>query len=481
MKTLSLKWRLSILVILAVTVVVATVSATAYLRIRKTYLGHLDRMLEIMGNAVLARLDEPQGPGDLEAACRLITQSPWRGTGTHFRVWAEGAASDLASSVPAPGKKAPFLWDLPAADRPAPDEVAFLDAQDKKKHYRVLWRRLSTAQGDVNVVIAHPSSYEHRRLDEVLATLLLVGGGLIVATAVLGTWLVFLAIRPIRRTTARLAQITGENLGPQALADLSVPRELTPFVGSVADLLSRLDKTLQQQKQFAADASHELRTPLSLAQSTLQLAVSKDRDAAECRAAIREALEDLDRMQRLIQQLLTLARIDRAPGVANAVDICLDALLLELAAACHARASDRGGKVAPGDLAPCTVRGNEEMLTLLFTNLLDNAVTYGPPGGTVRVTLEHGPGDCCTAAVQDDGGGIPPEALPRLFDRFYRVESSRDRHAAGAGLGLAIARAVAVRHGGDIWATSSPGTRTTFHVRLPCTLRPPDVAAAAEA
>lgn len=477
MRPVALKWRIALLVTLVVTAVVVTISATAYLRIRNTYLGHLDRMLEIMGNGILARLGEPHSPKDLEAACRLITQSPWRGTGTHFRVWAEGAASDLAASVPAQGKKARFLWDLPDADRPGPGEATFFDLQDKEKHFRAVWRRLPADQAGVNVAIAHPSSYEHRRLDEVLATLLIAGIGLVLLTAVFGTWLVLLGIRPIQKTTERLSRITVQDLGQQHLSDLAVPRELEPFVIAVTQLLTRLDQAFEQQKQFAADASHELRTPLSLAQSTLQLAVSKDRGPAEYRTAINEAIEDLDRMEWLIDQLLTLARIDRTRGIPNPVEMRLDALLQELAVTHNARAAPQGGKVVAGDLAGCAVRGNEEMLTLLFNNLLDNAVKYGPPAGTVRVALEHGPGACCTASIQDDGGGIPPEAMPRLFDRFYRAESSRNRHTGGAGLGLAIAREVAIRHGGDIWVTSSPGTRTTFHVRLPCDVPPEDQSA----
>jgi len=479
-KPLSLKWRLSLLVILVVTVVVGAVSATAYLRIRRTYLGHIDRMLTIMGNALATKVDAARPPAALEAEARLVTQSPWRGTGTHFRVWIAGDAADLAASVPPNGKKAAFLWNLSAARRPDPGEAAFFDVQDKQKHYRLLWKRLVTARGDANIVIAHPSSYEHRRLDEVMATLLLVGGGLILATAVFGTWLVRLGIRPIRKVTDRLSRLGAEDLGDQRLADLVVSRELEPLVEAVERLLERLDAALEQQKQFASDAAHELRTPLSLARSTLELAASQPRQAADYRAAVEEVLGDLDRMDRLIAQLLTLARIDRTRGVPEPVDIRLDAALHERVAEYHACAAAHGGEVTAGDLAPCVVRGNEKMLGLVFRNLLDNALTYGPAGGAVRVDLAYGPGQSCTATVRDEGGRLPPEALPHLFDRFYRVESSRSRRTGGSGLGLAIAREVVRRHGGDIWVTSSPGTQTTFHVRLPCTRDADDWAGTAQ-
>jgi len=468
-RPLSLKWRLSLLVTLVVAVVVGAVSATAYWRIRRTYLGHIDRMLTIMGNALATKVAPGRPAADLEAEARLVTRSPWKGTGTHFRIWTAGESGDLAASGAADGKKAAFLWDLPAEQRPSPGEATHFDIQDKKKHYRLLWKCLATDQGDTHIVVAHPSSYEHRRLDEVLATLLLVGGGLILATAVLGTWLVRLGIRPIRKVTHRLSRLGAEDLGEERLGDLAVPRELRPFVEAVQQLLARLDAALDQQKQFASDAAHELRTPLSVARSTLELADSQPGDAEDYRAAVEEALGDLDRMDRLIAQLLTLARIDRTRGVPDPVDLRLDAALHELAAEYHARAVGEGGVVTAGDLAPCVVQGNEKMLGLVFRNLLDNALAYGPAGGTVRVDLAYGPGACCTATVRDEGGGLSPDALPHLFDRFYRVESSRSRGTGGAGLGLAIAREVLRRHDGDIWATSSPETQTTFHVRLPCT------------
>jgi len=468
-RPLSLKWRLSLLVTLVVAVVVGAVSATAYVRIRRTYLGHIDRMLTIMGNALATKVDPPRPSTDLEAEARHITRSPWKGTGTHFRIWTAGRPDDLAAGGAEAGKKAAFLWDLPAERRPSPGQAVFFDVQDKKKHYRLLWKCLSGDGGDTHIVIAHPSSYEHRRLDEVLATLLLAGGGLILATAVLGTWLVRLGIRPIRQVTDRLSRLGAEDLGEERLGDLAVPRELEPFAQAVERLLERLDAALEQQKQFASDAAHELRTPLSVARSTLELTASQPRVTDDTRAAVEEALGDLDRMDRLIAQLLTLARIDRTRGMPEPVAIRLDAMLHELAAEYHALAAGEGGAVTAGDLAPCVVQANEKMLGLVFRNLLDNALAYGPAGGTVRMDLAYGPGACCTATVRDEGGGLPPDALPHLFDRFYRVESSRNRGTGGSGLGLAIAREVVRRHGGDIWATSSPETQTTLHVRLPCT------------
>ena len=474
MRPISLRWRIRLLVTLVVAALVTAVSATSYLRFRTAYLGHIDRLLDVMSKGILAKLDGPQDPRELADKVRLITDSPWRGPETHFRLWGEGEGTDLIASVPAGGRKARFLWSLQDVDPPEGSEPVFFSLRDKKKHFRAIWVRHATPRGNVNVLIAHPSSFEHRRLDELLVTLLVVGGGLILAGATLGAWLVLLGLRPLRATALRLAGITDANLGEPHLANLAVPSELKPVIDEVARLLKRLDAALRQQRQFVADASHELRTPLTLAESTLQLARSKDRDVAEYKQAIDETLQDLDRMEWLIRQLLTLARIDGLSGVPEPLDICLDAMLQELVIEHNAQASQHGAAVVAAELAPCTVHGNEEMLALLFHNLLDNAMKYGPARGTVRVRLEYGPDAGCTVTVQDEGGNIPPEAIPHLFDRFYRVESSRHRNTGGAGLGLAIARGIAIQHGGDLSVTSTPDTSTTFHVRLPCERRHDD-------
>jgi signal transduction histidine kinase len=117
-------------------------------------------------------------------------------------------------------------------------------------------------------------------------------------------------------------------------------------------------------------------------------------------------------------------------------------------------------------LAECVVRGDEVLLRQIFTVLLDNALHYGPPGGTIRIRLACGPDAQCLAEIEDEGGSLRLDELERVFDRFYRGEASRNRNPTGAGLGLCIARQAARRHGGDVWASSSPGPRTTFHARL---------------
>ncbi len=145
----------------------------------------------------------------------------------------------------------------------------------------------------------------------------------------------------------------------------------------------------------------------------------------------------------------------------------MDILLKSLADVFADRAEQQGASVVYANDAAVCVQGDETELRQLFSNLLDNALRYGPPKGIVRITLQDGPGPWVTTCVHDEGGAIPPEKLPHLFDRFYRVDSSRSQASGGAGLGLAIAREIVLRHHGDIAITSDPQTGTSVIVRLP--------------
>jgi len=142
-------------------------------------------------------------------------------------------------------------------------------------------------------------------------------------------------------------------------------------------------------------------------------------------------------------------------------------LLGEIAKTYDEKVRPSGGKVLFEESSTTTVRGNLDELARLFNNVLENAVRYGPPGGTTRIALEGGPDGYATACIHDEGGNIPPEALPYLFDRFYRVDHSRSSSTGGAGLGLAIAREIVRRHNGEISITSDARSGTLVHIRLP--------------
>ena len=233
-------------------------------------------------------------------------------------------------------------------------------------------------------------------------------------------------------------------------------------------MLDRLRRAFETQEQFIADASHELRTPLAVAKSSLQAAAVKGGAVDDLQQAIRDALEDLSRMQHVTEQLLMLARLGRDSNTQEAVeDIELRPLLARLAQRYEALAGRTGGDVVVMDVPHATIPGHTTMLESLFGNLIENAIVHGPPSGTVTIRGAVESGDAVTVCVHDEGGAVSPEELPHLFDRFYRTDRSRSRHTGGTGLGPAIAREITLRHEGKIWMESSPDNGTQVLVRLP--------------
>jgi signal transduction histidine kinase len=218
--------------------------------------------------------------------------------------------------------------------------------------------------------------------------------------------------------------------------------------------------------QFTADASHELLTPLTAMRTETEIALRAERPADQYRRVLTSVLEEVERMTRLADDLLLLSREDARLEPAARGPVRLDKLVCGVAEHMEVVATEAGLKLKVGGLPPVSVLGDADGLRQVFFNLLDNAVKYTRPGGSVAVAgRQEGPS--AIIEVSDTGIGIPPECLPRVFDRFFRVDKSRSRQMGGAGLGLSIAKALVERHGGRIEAESSTGKGSTFRVSLP--------------
>jgi two-component system phosphate regulon sensor histidine kinase PhoR len=224
------------------------------------------------------------------------------------------------------------------------------------------------------------------------------------------------------------------------------------------------------RRDFIANASHELRTPLTVIVGFLEIAMGDPGlDVTTRTAHLTLMTEQAQRMQRLIQDMLTLSRLesDEFPLKRERVDI---KLLVESIAA-EARALSGGRHTIEVAVDGPDVMGSMEELRSAFANLASNAVRYSPNGGTIRLAWSRGP-DALAFAVTDCGIGIDPEHIPRLTERFYRVDKSRSRETQGTGLGLAIVKHVLLRHGGKLTITSQPGKGSTFAATLPNTSLP---------
>jgi heavy metal sensor kinase len=300
-------------------------------------------------------------------------------------------------------------------------------------------------------------------LNQLLITLL-VGGPLLVVIAGAGGY--FLAVRalaPIDKITRAARQTSAEDLS----ARLNLPKtddEAGRLAATFDSMLARLEDAFQRERQFTSDASHELRTPLSAMQTIIGSTLARRRAPAEYEQALIDLSQEAEHMRTLTEGLLHLARNDATRQPAKFEQVNLSILLKDVVDSFRPLAEDKGLKLI--DNVPdegLNLMGDSDGLIRLFVNLLDNAIKYTEQG---CITISAKPEDDKLLAViiSDTGIGITPEHLPRIFDRFYRVDGSRSK--SGSGLGLAIVQNVARTHSGDIAVESTIGKGTTFTVQL---------------
>jgi two-component system OmpR family sensor kinase len=296
--------------------------------------------------------------------------------------------------------------------------------------------------------------------------LLLGAGGAIVIGAALGVSVTRTALRPLARITATSELIAAGDLGERT--NLPAGRDELGRLATAFDrMVDRLEGTLRAQQQFVADASHELRTPLTALGGLIEmLLLGADRgDTKTMQRALRSAHAEIERLARLVGDLLTLSRLDAHPPLERR-PFDLAALVADVGEQTRYIAGER--TVSWQGDGPLPVEGDPDRLKQVLINLTGNAVAF--TGETGRVTLRTmRRGEQAIIEVEDDGAGIDASDLPRLFERFYRGDKSRVRRADGGGngLGLSIARAIVEAHGGTIDARSTIGAGTTFTIAIP--------------
>lgn len=274
-----------------------------------------------------------------------------------------------------------------------------------------------------------------------LVGLVLVVGGLLVFGLRRG-------LQPLDATAQDVAKRSARSLEAIELED--TPKEIAPLVQSINGLMARLATAFSAQRRFLADAAHELRTPVTALRLQLQL-LERSRDHAERQQAVADLRAGIDRSQRLIEQLLQVARSEPDGEVMRREAVDLSELVRSTVAALSTKAEHLGLDLGADAAAPVLVEGDAAQLGVLLNNLVENALRYTPAGGVVDVAARASAGQAVLRVV-DDGPGIPDAERGRVFDRFYRCDTAPEqaRDLGGSGLGLAIVKAIAERHGARI-------------------------------
>lgn len=314
------------------------------------------------------------------------------------------------------------------------------------------------------VVVTRALAAERARLAALRVTLIAVGLGTLVLGVGVGAWLARRTLAPLESLTQTAASIRAQDLS-RRLDERSAPLELEGLARAFNAALERLEQAFQAQVRFTADASHELRTPLAVLRAQAEQALRGARTPQEYRATLEACLRAVERMSSLTESLLDLARADAGERAASVEPLSLDQVVREEAEQLRPLAEAQGLALALS-AESVRVRGDKAQLAEVFSNLISNSVRYNRPGGRIEVDCARQNGSA-VVRVADTGVGIPAHAIPLLFERFYRVDTDRARQRGGAGLGLAIARAVVEVHGGAIDVESRLGEGSCFTVRLP--------------
>jgi heavy metal sensor kinase len=456
MKALSIGARLTAWYSLILALSVGAFGAIAYFAMSHSIRATIDCGLGQRMQAVrdIIQEDAPNGLAALQDEFRELADS--EGAGARLRVAYDAGALIYAST------------DLQATQEPrrAQNAPRPFTAKLGDARFRFLREKIEVGGTHYDVEVGSSMQDFDRDLEGFGLVLYSAAPAFLILAALGGYWLSRRALAPVDEITRAARTIGAQDLSQR----VAVPRssdELQRLADTLNEMLARLEAAFQRVTQFTADASHELCTPVSVMRTSAELALRKTRSEAEYREALARILGESERVSRLIEQLLLLARADSGSA---ALPIIRTDLTAPLQAACgEARVLAEGKQLKFSESipeSPVWVQGDAASLQRLFVILIDNAVKYTPSGGEVAIRLSSDDG-YAVAAIRDTGIGISEQDLPHVFDRFYRSDRARSRESGGTGLGLAIGNWIAAAHHGEIRVESAAAKGSRFEVRLP--------------
>ena len=457
-------WYVSLLAAILVAVI-----ALIYILLSRTLYARIDDSLRVSLEVAMTSLTNDLAEGQTiddaarstatELASRQQLVAIYDGTG---RLLGEaGREDDIVIILPA-AEEIPLDGD--------PTLVTIVETDDLDDRHRLGYRKATIRPGVEYVIVAGSSLEPTDEELESLRRILWYVVPLSLVVAGIGGW--FLARRslsPVVAMAERARKIGVENLN--ARLPVANPRdELGTLAGTFNELLARLESSMEQQRQFMADASHELRTPVNIVRTAATVALQQPARAEdEYRETLAIVEQEAARLSRLVDDMFTLTRADAGSYPVRVTPIYLDELIDDVVRASRVVAGTRQVLITVQCAAAAQVTGDEDLIRRLVLNVVDNAIRFTPSGGAVRIALDR-VGGAFAISVTDQGPGIPAEVQSRIFERFYRVNSARTRDGGadgGAGLGLALARWIAQVHGGDVSLAASSQLGSTFVITLP--------------
>jgi heavy metal sensor kinase len=370
-----------------------------------------------------------------------------------------------------------YLSDAPESEKFDPSRVPPLKAQAGQESLRE--ERLSADSelmifalpfrannGGGYMIEVGASNQEIERALHGLLLAIVIGLPVVVAVAIAGGYLLMRrALRPVDEITQSAERISSRNLS-ERLPVAETGDEIERLSVGLNRMIARLDESFQHINRFSADASHELRTPLTILRGELEATVQQPQIAPELRETLGSALEETERLSRIVESLMAIARLDAGEARIERAHFDLAELASGATEQMRLLAEDKNISLRCAAKQRVRIEGDRSRLKQVIVNLVDNAIKYTNAGGHVGVKVYASDG-WCVLEVNDDGVGIPAEAAPHIFERFYRADKARSRQMGGAGLGLSIIKAIVTAHGGLVRVESVEGRGSRFLVELP--------------
>jgi two-component system OmpR family sensor kinase len=474
LRRLPLRTRLIAILVALALVALAITGTLAVALLRGQLVGKVDAQVRAISQSVVRGGGLPQGPSDQPEGRNRRGRLPTALYGVvYFDNGVTGVFGDRMTSAPQPAVSA--LKD-PAVAEQEDGKCLTVPSQSGSGRWRVVAQRVTDAEEGPGTLIVGQSLED---VDDTVArmtvVLLLVGLGVLVAVGILGGLVVRRELRPLTEVEDVAEGIAGGDLS-RRVPDHPTSTEVGRLSASLNAMLSQIEQSFalraasqERMRRFVSDASHELRTPLAAVRGYAELyRQGAVRDPEQVAGAMRRIEDEATRMGGLVEDLLTLARLDEQRKDRRTP---VDLTVLAADAVQDARALDAGREVRliplGGALGPVVVNGDEARLRQVVTNLVANALRHTPAGTPVELAVGSADGDGLLE-VRDHGPGIAPEQAERVFERFFRADASRQRgKGGGSGLGLAIVAAIVSAHGGRVGLSQTPGGGATFVVQLP--------------
>jgi len=300
---------------------------------------------------------------------------------------------------------------------------------------------------------------------KLLIIMILTGVLLLLLASFGGNLIIRKALLPIKSVVRTAKEITAEDLSLR-IDSGNREDEIGELIETFNNMIARLEKSIKKIKQFSADVSHELRTPLTIIRGEIEVLLRKEREKNEYKKALKSILEETCKMEKIVEDLLLLSRIDVSKKIKLTEKIFLDEILLRVFEKYEQLAKSKKINFSIRKIEPSQIKGNSILVERMISNIIDNAIRYTPPNGKVEISLRKN-GNFVSLSIKDTGIGIPEEALPHIFDRFYVVDKSRSKEHGGVGLGLSIVKSVAKIHGAKIDVQSKVNEGTIFEIKFP--------------